>query len=163
MFSPAISKLLDDAVSCRLQPDWWERFQVWEKEASSKPPAPATQAPKQAPAQLSSTQQPQGVVAAITQACAAADCLCARLTKLCVAPWMLSVRCAHCIQQLWRVTAVTTQVWAATDRLCMYQDRSQLTGVCVDAMSATSGRLPSMRLCSSTTAISRKGSRLPPR
>ena len=86
MSSPAIINLLDYKVPCRLQPDWWERCQVWEKEARSKPPAPATQAPKLAPAQPSSTPQPQGVMAAITQACAAADRLCAQLTKLCVAP-----------------------------------------------------------------------------
>ena len=72
-----------------LQPDWWERYQLLEKEARSKPPAPATQAPMPAPAQPSSTQQPQGVVAAITQAGAAADSLRAQLTRLCTAPWLL--------------------------------------------------------------------------
>ena len=61
---------------------------MWEKEARSKPPAPATQAPRPAPAQPSSTQQPQGVMAAITQACAAAGCPSVQL-KLCSAPRML--------------------------------------------------------------------------
>eukprot|EP00891_Asterochloris_glomerata_P009781 jgi/Astpho2/9781/gw1.00149.44.1_t len=52
------------------QPDWWERYQLWEKGAHSKPPTPATQAPKPAPAQPSSAQQPQGGVQSAAQSAA---------------------------------------------------------------------------------------------
>ena len=120
-FSPALSKLLDYAVPCHLQPDWWERCQAWEKEARSKPPAPATQAPKPAPAQPSSTQQPQGVMTAITQACAPADCLCAQLTKLCVLHGRSVCQMCSLHPAAGGVTSVTTQTWAATDRLCMVE------------------------------------------